>query len=278
MACRCQGEIDDGGSLRSYAWYPGSLACPLALLLRQSFAVSHVAADPHSRITPRITCELVDAILIVRLNRPEKLNAADLELQQQFTATIESAADRPELRALVLTGAGRAFCAGGDRSLAEAAGQGKLPHAGELAQLQRRTIRAMLSLPCPAIAAVNGPAVGYGASLVALCDLAVMGDDAFLSDPHVQYGIAASPPTAVIWPKLVGRAAAMDLLLSGRRVLAEEALRLGLVSRICPSGHEVEAAMEIARGYLELPAAGIAATRHMLNRTLLAEFEQMGMG
>lgn len=228
-------------------------------------------------MSARVVCETVDAVLIVRLNRPEKLNAADLELQRQFAATIEGAVRRDDLRALVLTGAGRGFCAGGDRTLAEAAGRGAMPHAEELSEIQRRTIRAMLSLSIPTIAAVNGPAVGYGASLVALCDAAVMGEDAFLADPHVQYGIAASPPTMVIWPKQAPRAAAVDLLLSGRRVGAHEAQRMGLVGRTCPSGQELETAMAMARDYLRLPAAGIAETKRMLNQALLREFEQIGM-
>ncbi len=220
---------------------------------------------------PRVLVERIGAIRVVRLNRPDKLNAADLALQQQFLGAVEAVAADPEARVMVLTGNGRAFCAGGDRSLAEAAGEGRLPHKEELGRIQLGTIRGMLGLDIPTIAAVNGPAVGYGASLAALCDLVVMGEGAFLSDPHVRYGIAASPPTMMIWPRLTSQAVSRDLLMSGRKVGAEEALRIGLVNRVCPDGLELETALEIAKTYVDLPPAGVAATKRALNRPLLEE-------
>jgi enoyl-CoA hydratase len=227
--------------------------------------------DVESVTAPRVLGERLGAIHVIKLNRPEKLNAADLELQRQFMAAVEALVDDIEVRALVITGQGRGFCSGGDRSLAVAAGEGRLPHKEELHEIQVRTIRAMLSVPMPVIAAVNGPAVGYGASLVALCDLAVIGEDGFLSDPHVQYGIPASPPTALMWPKLTSHVISRDILLSGRRVGAEEALRIGLVNRVCPAGRELEAALEMARPYLDLPRQGVAATKRALNRAVLDE-------
>ena len=100
-----------------------------------------VAAAPR-----RVLVERVGAIRIIKLNRPEKLNAADLALQQQVLEAIEAVAADAEARALVLTGNGRAFCSGGDRSLAEAAGEGRLPHKEELGRIQLGTIRGMLGL------------------------------------------------------------------------------------------------------------------------------------
>jgi enoyl-CoA hydratase len=228
-----------------------------------------------SEPAPRILAERRGPIHIVTLNRPEKLNAADLELQRQFLEAIEAVAADPEARALVIAGAGRAFCAGGDRALAEAAGQGRLPHKDELGRIQLGTILQMLGLSIPAIAAVHGPAVGYGASLAALCDVVVMGEGSFLSDPHVEYGIVASPPTLLVWPKLTSHAVARDLLMSGRRVGPEEAVRLGLATRTCAAGEELETALEVARGYLALPAAGVAATKRALNAALLREAEDL---
>ena len=118
----------------------------------------------------------------------------------------------------------------------------------ELSQLHRVLMRSMLALPAPIVAAVHGPAVGFGAELVALCDLVVIGRDAFLSDPHVHHGLPASPGCQLVWPHLTSRSVAKELLLSGRRVDAEEALRLGLVNRVVPPGRRAHRRARARRG------------------------------
>jgi enoyl-CoA hydratase len=127
----------------------------------------------------------------------------------------------------------------------------------------------MLSLPVPIIAAVQGPALGFGAELVALCDLVVMGRHAYLGDPHVHHGVGASPGLQLAWPALTSLALAKELLLTGRQVDAEEALRIGLANRVTAPGAELKTALGLAEQLAALPPQGVSQTRRGLNRALL---------
>jgi enoyl-CoA hydratase len=192
-------------------------------------------------------------------------------MQRRILEELEGARTNESVRVLVLTGAGRAFSAGGDREILRQMAEGTCNDMDELGHLTIGAIQAMLALEIPVIAAVNGFAVGYSAGLVALCDVVVMGESAFLSDPHVQYGIAGGPATQMIWPRLCSELVAREILMSGRRVGAEEALKIGLCSRVCPDGEERATALEIAEQFTALPASGIAATKRNFNAPLIAE-------
>lgn len=221
-----------------------------------------------------VLSETIGTVRVLILNRPEKLNAANLEMQRGLLNALKAASEEPELRALVLTGAGRAFSAGGDRSILQEIAAGESPSREELGRITVETMETMLRLEIPAIAAVNGLAIGYAAGLVSLCDIAVMGEGAFLSDPHTRYGIAAGPATQLIWPRLCSEAVARELLMSGRRVMAEEAARIGLCNRVCPDGDELKTALEIADEMAALPREGIAATKRAMNETLIEQVSQ----
>jgi enoyl-CoA hydratase len=215
--------------------------------------------------------ENVGAVRVLTLNRPEKANAADIVMQRRILEELETVGRDQSVRVLVMTGAGRAFSAGGDRDILRQMAEGTCTDQDELGHLTIGAIQAMLALKIPAIAAVNGFAVGYSAGLVALCDVVVMGESAFLSDPHVQYGIAGGPATQMVWPRLCSELAAREILMSGRRVGAEEALRIGLCSRVCPDGEERVTALEIAEQFTALPASGIAETKRNFNAPLIAQ-------
>jgi len=218
-----------------------------------------------------VLVEDVGSVRVLTLNRPDKANAANIDMQRRILAELGSVGRDKSVRALVLTGAGRAFSAGGDREILRQIAEGTCTDHDELGHLTIGAIQAMLALEIPTIAAVNGFAVGYAAGLVALCDAVVMGKSAFLSDPHVQYGIAGGPATQMVWPRLCSELAAREILMTGRRVMADEALRIGLCSRVCPDGEERAAALEIAEQFAALPASGIAATKRNFNAPLIAE-------
>jgi enoyl-CoA hydratase len=228
-------------------------------------------------VTNTILVEDFGIVRTLTLNRPEKANAANIEMQRSVLATIRAAGKSNSVRALVLTGAGRAFSAGGDKEILRALAEGACADRDELGQITIDTMRAMLELEIPIVAAVNGFAIGYAAGLVALCDSVVMGENAFLSDPHVHFGIAASPPTQLVWPRLCSELRAREILMTGRRVGADEALRIGLCNRICKDGEEHATALEMARAFTALPAEGIAATRRLFNAPLLADIQQLGI-
>jgi enoyl-CoA hydratase/carnithine racemase len=218
-----------------------------------------------------VTTRLHGRIRLVRLNRPEKLNAADLAMQRGLLAALTAGVADPSTGAVVLTGAGRAFCSGGDLALVRELNAGDSPLGDELGRITFALLELMLTRELPVVAAVNGPAIGFGAALLALCDVVVLAASAYVCEPHAKYGLAPSPACALVWPHLTSRTVARELLLSGRRVGAEEAVRLGLANRAVADGTELTAALQLAEELAAAPAAGIAAVLRDLNGPLLAQ-------
>ncbi len=222
---------------------------------------------------PSLLVESDGALRIVTLNRPEKLNAANLDLHQRLAAVWATIAADTEARAVVLTGAGRAFSAGGDLAFVTGG-----PMAPDLAQaLHEATMDQMigvLSAPQPVIAAVNGPAIGFGASMVAICDLVVMADDAYLCEPHGRLGLATSPGIALAWPRLASLSTAKELAILGRRVGAQEALGLGLANRVVPRASVLATACDLAREFAALDPSGVAQAKAAFNAPLLAMLQR----
>jgi enoyl-CoA hydratase len=213
-----------------------------------------------------------DGVAIVTLNRPESLNAADEELHGAIASVWSQLTELPDCRAVVITGAGSAFSAGGDLSLLDRM-------TGDLA-LRRRVmaeaadiVHAMTSFPCPIVAAVNGPAVGLGCSLAGLSDLVVMAQSAYLSDPHVALGLAAGDGGAITWPFNMGLQRAKEWLLLGGRISAAQALQFGLANRVVPDGQAVPEAQKLARRLAALPPQALRETRRVLNQPLAARVD-----
>jgi enoyl-CoA hydratase len=219
--------------------------------------------------------EVTRGVCVLTLNRPDKLNAADLAMQQALVDCWQCIQADDQIRAVVLTGAGRAFCAGGDLSLVEQLAAGNEALQKELSTIHVELLTAMLETDIPVIAAVGGAAVGFGAELLALCDIVVMAEDAFLSDPHVAYGLNPSPACQLVWPYLTSIGVAKELLMSGRRVEAAEAQRLGLANRITPRGQELTVAFHIAEGLAGFPVAGIVSAKRAFNRPLVEQYRHL---
>jgi enoyl-CoA hydratase len=168
-------------------------------------------------------------ILKIILNRPERLNIVDHALHQELARVFYAAADDPASDVLILTGAGRAFCGGGD--LAELHRQvNNLPPFVAESRTVRAIVHGILDCPKPLIARVNGDAIGLGASLALMCDVIVAVQTARFSDPHVRVGLSAGDGGALIWPQLVGFARAKQYLLTGDALDAIEAERIGLIN------------------------------------------------
>ncbi|MBU6269590.1 MAG: enoyl-CoA hydratase/isomerase family protein [Sphingomonadales bacterium] len=187
------------------------------------------------------------AVACLAFNRPEKRNATTLPMQVLLRDALATVAADGAVRALVITGHGSDFCVGGDfevsrRIAAEPA------HAITATARHHDTIAALLALQIPVIAAIEGAALGFGAEVVACCDHVVMGDSAWLADPHVPMGLAPAPVLLLLWPRLAGAAVAHDLLQTGRKVPAAEALTLSLAHAVTPAGTALAAAMALATG------------------------------
>ena len=170
------------------------------------------------------------AVLVLTMNRPDRLNALARPLREAMHAALVDAMGDDGVRAIVLTGAGRAFSAGGD--LDELTTVDDL--SAEVRQGFNPLARFLAEGPKPVVAAINGPAAGAGFGLALCCDLRVMADDAFVAVAFA--GIGLVPDTGVSWtlPRLVGPSRAYDLAVTGRRVQAEEAERIGLADRVVP--------------------------------------------
>jgi enoyl-CoA hydratase/carnithine racemase len=199
-----------------------------------------------------------DGVAVLTLNQPERRNSMTVELTDAWRATLaELAADRG-LRAVVLTGSGSAFCAGGDLSWLEIGAGANVDELRARMLPFYRTWLAIRDLDVPTIAAVNGPAVGAGAALAFACDLRYAATEAKFSVPFTGLGIHAGMATTWLLPEVAGLAVARELLLTGRAVDADEAVRLGLVNRVFPGADLLDEVLSIAGG---IAAQAPVATR-----------------
>jgi enoyl-CoA hydratase len=217
-------------------------------------------------------------IVTLTLNRPHALNSFDDVLHRDFPRAMADLDDDDAVRAVILTGAGRAFSAGGNtedfvRFADDFAARRRAMRHG------RRLVEAMLSTEVPVIAAVNGPAVGLGCTLATLCDVVLIADGAFLADPHVSVGLVAGDGGAVTWPLLTSLLKAKEYLLTGDRIPAAEAVALGLANRVVPAASLLDEATALAQRIAAQPPQAVRDTKNTLNQHLRAAMvTALGMG
>jgi enoyl-CoA hydratase len=181
-----------------------------------------------------------------RLNRPDRLNAVSLPLYQALEVGLaEVAADR-DIRAVILTGAGRAFCAGADLK-AHSEREQKPEERGEYIETGQRVYRAIQTLPQPVVAAVNGHAIGAGIELALSCDFIVLAEEAKLRLPEAALGTFIGGGTSYTLPRRVGHAKAAELILLGEFFTGEGAREMGLANHVCPAADVQATALDLAR-------------------------------
>jgi enoyl-CoA hydratase/carnithine racemase len=220
-----------------------------------------------------------DGVAILTLNRPERLNAWTGEMENRYFDLLEECAHEDGVRVIVVTGAGRGFCAGADMQDLQALGDIDLNGAANggsdetvaAAMKERRVQSLPLSIPKPIIAAINGPCAGIGLVQALMCDLRFAAEGAKLTTAFARRGLVAEHGIAWILPRLVGPARALDLLLSGRIVLAEEALALGLVNRAIAPDSLIDETLGYAR---ELARQCSPASMATMKRQVYADLER----
>ena len=214
-------------------------------------------------------------VVTLTLDRPEALNALTFDVYRELTDTFRGLASRPDVRAVVLTGTGRAFCTGGD--VREIIGELLHRDAEGLLEFTRLTcdlVRAMRSAPQPVVASLNGTAAGAGAILAIASDLRIAADTARIAFLFVKVGLSgADMGAAHLLPRLVGLGRATELLMTGQFVGAEEALRIGLYNRVVPAERLTEETAAMADSLVRGPAPGLAATKAALNREMHLDLE-----
>ena len=216
-----------------------------------------------------VIIEQKEGVATITLNRPERLNAIDEAMHRRLEQLFIEMDDDSRIRAIVITGAGRAFCSGGDVKDMDEHRRGLTPRK-EFAPTRhsRHLLRNLLECETPIIAAINGDAVGLGASIALLCDVIFAAETARIGDTHVRVGLAAGDGSAVIWSMLCGVAKAKQYLMTGDLISAREAERIGLVNGVVAEGKAYEEAWKFAKRLADGPIQAIKWTKYSVNKLI----------
>lgn len=201
-----------------------------------------------------------NGVVLATLNRPDRLNAVNATMHSELARLTRDADADPAVKALVITGAGRAFCAGGDFGPQPAGGGGTMT-----LEEGRQIVDHLLECSKPVISAVNGYAMGLGATVALLADVVYAARSATFADTHVTMGIGAGDGGQVIWPLLMGVNRAKYYLMTGDRLTATEAERLGLVNFVVDDGSVVDEALTLAERLAAGPGLAISASKMGIN-------------
>ena len=206
------------------------------------------------------------AVATVRLNNPAKLNALSDTLTRELVDALGAVKDDPEVRAVVVTGEGRGFCSGADLGGLEQEyrGGGRARPTDLLDDGYAKFVRLIVDSPKPVIAAVNGVAAGAGLSLALACDIRLASAAATFSMAFVRIGLVPDSGASYFLPRIVGAATALELSITGERIDAERALRIGLVSRVVPAESAAGEAATLAAELAALPTKAIGLTKQLL--------------
>ena len=206
-------------------------------------------------------------VLLITIDRPDRYNATDAVLHRELAYVWDDVDADPDVRVAVVTGAGKAFSAGGDLEMLRRQ-LGDFPEVAKIAKEAGDLVRNMLECEKPIVSAINGVAVGAGLAVALMADISIMAEEARLSDGHLRLGVGAGDHAVLLWPLLCGMAKAKYLLMTAAFVDGREAERIGLVSRCEPHDRVLPVALEIAEGLATGPQAATRWTKRTLNHWL----------
>ena len=218
-------------------------------------------------LPPELTVSREGAVRTVVLNRPDELNAVNPGLHWALANVWRQLAADAGAKVVILTGAGRAFSAGGDLDWITSFLDDPVARDESLRE-GAQIIEEVLRFPLPVIAAVNGAAVGLGCSLAVLCDIVLISDRAFLADPHVSVGLVAGDGGAAFWPLLTPILRSREYLYTGDRIPAATAVELGLASRVVAADELLTSARRLAERLAAQPAEALRGTKRVANMYL----------
>jgi 2-(1,2-epoxy-1,2-dihydrophenyl)acetyl-CoA isomerase len=216
-----------------------------------------------------------DSVAVITLNRPDALNALNVAMGNEFLSALAEARANGA-RAILLTGSGRAFCAGGDlREMQQIAQKEGRVEAffGEPLELLHNCIRAIRNTPLPVIAAVNGFASGAGCNLALACDLVIAGESAKFNEAFIKIGLTPDCGGTFILPRLVGWKRAAELLMTGDVVEAKQAAAIGMINRAVPDADLMSEAMALAIRLASAPTAAIGRIKQMLDQGAAKDYD-----
>jgi len=224
---------------------------------------------------PTVQVESRGAVTLVTLNRPDVSNALNLQMAMDLLAAAMTCGRNSGVRAVVLTGAGRNFCFGGDLRAMQARGKGADSYVRELTTYLHEAISHFVRMDAPLIAAVNGTAAGAGVGLVAMADLALCGEGSKFNLAYTSVGLTPDASTSFLLPRAVGVKRAMELFLLNRVVDAEEAVSWGLVNRAVPDDRLVAEALALGEKLAAGPVHAFGRTKRLVSNSLGALESQM---
>jgi 2-(1,2-epoxy-1,2-dihydrophenyl)acetyl-CoA isomerase len=217
-------------------------------------------------VVPELLETIEDGVATLTFNRPERMNALSTPIMEGLLQGLPRLAGDPAVKVVILTGAGRAFCAGGDvKSMAEGGEQRSVAEATARLRSRMEVSRILHELPKPTIAMINGPAAGAGLALALACDLRIAGASARLVTAFVRVGFSGDFGGSYFLTRLVGTARARELYFTGRPVDADEALSLGLVNRVVADEELASVTMELARSLAQGPAIALSLMKRNMN-------------
>lgn len=217
-----------------------------------------------------VATSLDNGVLTLTLNRPEQGNALDMAMAQDLLAAVEAAASDKAVRCVVLTGAGRMFCVGGDVGAFAAADNEAGTFIRTLADKAHESVLVLARMDKPLVALVNGPAAGVGLSLAMAADIVIASDAAHFTAAYTAIGLTPDGGMTWLLPRLVGMRVAQDMILTNRRVAAAEAREIGLVTRVVAAEQLAEEGAKLAGQLASGPTAALGAARRLLAEAQLA--------
>jgi len=220
-----------------------------------------------------VTVTRAGSIATVLLNRPEAFNAFDFELTDHFAAHLSILAQDSCVSAIIISGEGKAFCAGGDLKCVLSFPQGPAAAFHELAGRFHQAIMEIRRMPKPVIAAINGVAAGGGFSLALVCDFRVMAESAVLRQAYTSNGLSMDGGGSFTLPRLVGMARALEILAFDRPISSEQAMAWGLVTRVVKDGKAMEEATDMARGLAAGSVTSFGWSKKLLTDSFDTSFE-----
>jgi 2-(1,2-epoxy-1,2-dihydrophenyl)acetyl-CoA isomerase len=228
-----------------------------------------------TEVEQHINVETEGAIGWIRLNRPEKMNAIGALTRQQLGDAIKQAERADDVRVVVLTGTGRAFSSGADVTEMISGGGMRTPE--DMGNVLRNEYMPMLNrlrtMPKPVIAAMNGPAVGIGASFALACDIRIATPEAYILEAFVNIGLAPDGGVSWLLPRLAGTGVAYEMFFTGKPLSAEDAQRLGVINRVVPADRLEEEVRDLANQLASQPRQALAGAKRAVNHALTSSYE-----
>ena len=222
--------------------------------------------------------EKKNGVGVITLNRPDKLNAFNDELTFALQDTLKELEKDPAIRALIITGSGRGFCSGQDlqnRSISDIVGEKKLSLGDSIRRRYNPIIVKIRRMEKPIVAAVNGVAAGAGASLAFACDYRLAADGVNFIQSFSKIGLVPDSGSTFFLPRLIGATRAFELMLSAEKLGAAEALRLGLINKVCPADQLMTEAMALAEKLANGPTKAFGLTKRAINKAIFNDLEEL---